>query len=501
MKINHNIQALNAYRNLANNHAATAKTLEKLSSGLRINRAADDAAGLAISEKMKSQIRGLDQAERNILDGISLIQTAEGGLSSIQEMAQRMRELAVQAGNDTLTETDRQSIQREIDQIKNGINDIANNTDVNGIRPLTQEVVKPEDPSSGGDTTELDVVFLVDFSSTMTGINGDGNIEAVKGGIEGFVNNLEKSSYDAQVAIVSITKDSIPVTQDFTAFSKNPTTVSQNLSDLQDIASYKTHPYESIEQSIPNGVIGKELGYRENSKKVFVLFTDAPDESRPYGFSQDSAKDAVEGNKINEGFDDDDIPTYIFGFQDYSLDPSNYDEIVNNTGGKMYTTGISTPQEIQDKLQNDLIKDIDSNIGGSNNTQQQGIIYLQVGANKGETFEVELTDARTTALGIDDILVETQEGASVAITKLDNALQQISSERSKYGAYQNALEHLHSNVTNTDLNISAAQSRIADADMAKEMTKFTKNNILNQSAQAMLAQANQMPQGILQLLK
>ncbi len=489
MKINHNIQALNAYRNLANNHATTAKSLEKLSSGLRINRAADDAAGLAISEKMKSQIRGLDQAERNILDGISLIQTAEGGLSSIQEMAQRMRELAVQAANDTLTDTDRKSIQREIDQIKNGINDIANNTDVNGIRPLTQEVVKPEEPSSGGSTTELDVVFLVDFSSSM-----GGNIASVKDGINGFVSNLNNSSYDAQVAIVNITND--PITYD--DFSNDSTVIASNLNQT---ANSLTLPHEAIEKAIPSREIGQNLGYRPDAKKVFVLFTDVYDETSPPEFSEGSAMNAVEGDNISSAYDADDISTYVFSFQDYSVVTSDYDEIVNSTGGKMYTDGISTSQEIQDKLQNDLINDIDSNIGGSNNTQQQGIIYLQVGANAGETFEVELTDARTTALGIDDISVETREDASAAITKLDNALQQISSERSKYGAYQNALEHLHSNVTNVNLNISAAQSRIADADMAKEMTKFTKNNILNQSAQAMLAQANQMPQGILQLLK
>ena len=149
-----------------------------------------------------------------------------------------------------------------------------------------------------------------------------------------------------------------------------------------------------------------------------------------------------------------------------------------------------------------MIKDIDENITARlKNTGTQGIIYLQVGANSGQTFEIELTDARTSALMIEDVSVLSQEDAEVAITQFDTALEKVSSERSKYGAYQNALEYLQKNVTNTGVNLTEAQSRIADADMAKEMADFTTRNIINQSAQAMLAQSNQLPQGILQLLK
>lgn len=507
MRIQHNIPALNTYNQLNKSQGKTSKIMEKLSSGFRINKAADDAAGLAISEKMKSQIRGLEKAERNILDGVSLIQTAEGGLSTIQDMIQRMRELAVQASNDTLTNEDRKSIQDEIDQIKKGINDIANNTDVNGIRPLTQEVVRPETPGSEGNNTQLDIVFLVDFSSSMAHNYGTSNISAVKGGIEGFVNNLKSNSYDAKVAIVSITTDPDPLTKDYTIFSEDPETISNNISYLQGITRHQTHPYKSFEESIPNGVVGKELGYREGSKKVFVLFTDAPDEaerfSSNYPFNQQSSANAVEGQTVTAGYDQDDIQTYVFGFQDSGLSPADFEVIVNSSGGKLYTEGISTPQEIQDKLQNDLIEDIRNNIGGSDGgrIEQQGIIYLQVGANEGETFEVELTYARTTALGIEEVSVLTHVDAQKALDTLDKAIQLVSTERAKFGAYQNALEHLQNNVSNTNVNITAAQSRIADADMAKEMADFTKQNILNQSAQAMMAQANQLPQGILQLLK
>jgi flagellin len=482
MKINHNIQALNAYRNLANNHAATAKSLEKLSSGLRINRAADDAAGLAISEKMKSQIRGLDQAERNILDGISLIQTAEGGLSSIQEMAQRMRELSVQAANDTLTDTDRKSIQKEIDQIKKGINDIANNTDVNGIQPLISSFRMPDGSTSNG---KVDIIFVIDTSGSM-----GSTINNVKANIDKFVETL--GDIDGQFGLVQYSDigSSEPINK--WEFTNDVDSFKDNIQDLRDNFMFGggDGPESGLEgiMDATNGAMS--FPFRDNSVKQFVLVTDAAvhesgdGAAYPYTYNvNDVAADLKKSG----------IKVSVVSGSPGSPQHTQLSELSDETGG-VY---LDIYSDFGDSL-----KSLGENINESvPTTGDLFSINLQVGANAGETFEVELTDARTTALGIDDISVETREDASAAITKLDNALQQISSERSKYGAYQNALEHLHSNVTNVNLNISAAQSRIADADMAKEMTKFTKNNILNQSAQAMLAQANQMPQGILQLLK
>lgn len=271
MRINHNIQALNAYRNLSQTMGATSKNLERLSSGLRINRAADDAAGLAISEKMRSQIRGLNMAERNALDAVSLIQTAEGALNETHTILQRMRELSVQAANGTLENTDRESIQLEIDQLIEEVDRIAEKTEFN-------------------------------------------------------------------------------------------------------------------------------------------------------------AKSLLDG------------------------------------------------------------------------TNSAGFVF-QIGANNGDQLTVDIGKMDSNSIGIGSIDISTSTGANSALAAIDGAIEAVSEQRAKLGAYQNRLEHTVTNLQTANENLTAAESRIRDLDMALEMSNFTKNNILNQAGQAMLAQANQLPQGILQLLQ
>ncbi len=270
MIINHNIPALNTYNRLVGNNTAVQKNMEKLASGLRINRAGDDAAGLAISETMRAQIRGLEMATKNAQDGISLIQTAEGALQETHAILQRMRELAVQAANDTNTDDDRQALQQEIDQLIQEIDRIANQTEFNTEKLL------------------------------------DGNFS-----------------------------------------------------------------------------------------------------------------------------------------------------------GKI----------------------------------------IHIGANAGQNITISIADMSATGLSVDTIDIATQGGADTALDTLDAAIKTVSEERSKLGAYQNRLEHTINNLSTSAENLTAAESRIRDVDMAKEMMEFTKNNILAQAAQAMLAQANQLPQGVLQLLR
>lgn len=280
MRINNNIQALNAYNNMSRNQFKTSKNLERLSSGMRINRAADDAAGLAISEKMRGQIRGLSMAERNTLDGISLLQTAEGALANVHEMLQRMRELAVQASNETYEDSDRLEIQEEIDQLLQSIDDVASNTQFNGKQLL-------------------------------------------------------------------------------------------------------------------NGSFG--------------------------------------------------------------------------------------------------------NVGSG--------LYLQIGANANQGVEMIISEMSSDQLGIGSgslggkLDVTTRIAANQSITRVQNAIEAVSSQRSKMGAMQNRLEYTMNNLAVARENLTSAESRIRDSDMAQEMTEFTRNNIINQAATAMLAQANQLPQGVLQLLQ
>ncbi|WP_310550757.1 flagellin Hag [Paenibacillus glufosinatiresistens] len=298
MIINHNVAALNTHRQLAVNTANTNKSIEKLSSGLRINRAGDDAAGLAISEKMRGQIRGLDMAAKNSQDGISLIQTAEGALNETHSILQRMRELAVQSSNDTNTNKDRESLQKEVDELAKEITRISNTTEFN-----TKKLLDGSAKSGSGVTSAANLNFHI-------GANKDQNI------------TLTINAMDA-----------------------------------------------------------KTLG----------------------------------------------------------------------------VTGTS----------------------GTNSAASAG------------------TEAKA-ATGIS---ISTQSAANAAISTINTAIETVSTERAKLGAYQNRLEHTINNLNTSSENLTAAESRIRDVDMAKEMMSQTKNNILAQAAQAMLAQANQQPQGVLQLLR
>jgi flagellin len=490
--------ALNTYSYLTNNQAKVSKIMEKLSSGLRINRAADDAAGLAISEKMRAQIKGLQQAQRNIQDGISLIQTAEGGLSEIHNQLQRARELSVQAANGTLNKNDREEIQKEIDHIKKGIDDVAYDTEFNKIKPLIKPSSQTSASSSVSTTWEevkMDIVFFIDYSGSM----GE-EIAAVGEGITDFVNQLPDST---NIGIVNISKT------DLASISLRPASEIE-LSSSDDLGG-KVKPYEAITEAVTGGSISPN--YQPNSKKVFVLFTDATDEylnSSPdtYEYIESMAASAVEGVNVSPGYDADDIQTFFFGFDGspFPYSTTDYDSLVNNTGGKMYT-GLSgeDASKITNTLTNDLIQDIKRNImtnaGSIKSKDNEKSFVLQVGANAGNAFEVELTDARTKALGIENVNVETRKNAEDALSKFDDAIEYISSERSKFGAYQNALEHIYNNVSNYETNLVSAESRIRDADIAKEMMNQIKQSILAQASQSMLVKANQQPQEVLQLLR
>lgn len=379
MRINHNIQALNAYRNLAVNQSNTAKNLEKLSSGLRINRAADDAAGLAISEKMRSQIRGLEVAERNALDAISLIQTAEGALSSVHSMLQRMRELAVQASNDTNTADDRAALDQEIQQLKTEITRVATSTDFNKTALLdgTFGTKVDQNPSN---TTVLSVTGVANITT------GGG----LKAGTYNITWNITDKVYE-------LTTDS------------------------------------------SNTVIGKATD----------LATDGAGSITFKGW--DSTNSKYTGVSL--------ITVTTNGA--YTLNSLN--------GGRVKITGTES--------------------------------NFQIGANEGQVVGLSISDMTTTGLGIGSVTVKDHASAQSAISIIDEAIRKVSGERGKLGAYQNRLEHTINNLKTAHENLTSSESRIRDTDMAMEMTNFTKNNILNQAAQAMLAQSNQLPQGILQLLK
>ncbi|MNH88866.1 Flagellin [compost metagenome] len=397
MIINHNITAMNTHRQLSINTANTSKNIEKLSSGLRINRAGDDAAGLAISEKMRGQIRGLDMATKNAQDGISLIQTAEGALNETHSILQRIRELAVQSSSDTNTASDRKELQKEVSQLKEEVDRIANNTEFNTKKLLNGDL----SAKAYKDESAIVASKTGDFAVAVSGANplSDGDATTAK----------------------NVTADDTFVVK-VTAFN----------------ASTNTYSYTITPES--TGV--------ESAAANFTAT----------GNATDAVGTAATLGGVNVTMDTTKIKV-----------------------GDSFT--LVTRQE-------------QNSTGGTTNA-----LNFQIGSNSNQTIGVGVESMKTGDLHINKVDISTQAGATAAISTLDDAIQNVSAERAKLGAVQNRLEHTINNLGTSSENLSAAESRVRDVDMAKEMMEQTKNNILAQAAQAMLAQANQQPQGVLQLLR
>lgn len=384
MRINHNIAALNTHRQLTGNQNATQSSLEKLSSGLRINKAGDDAAGLAISEKMRGQIRGLDMAAKNAQDGISLIQTAEGALNETQSILQRMRELAVQSSNDTNTDSDRAEIQKEADQLAQELTRIADDTEFN-----TQNLL-------GG---EFNATFHI-------GANEGQNVEL-------SINNMSGEA----LGVALETTETI---------------------DEDDI-SLAAGTYNVV-----------NLGGVE-------VFSDATEDA-----------ESITAN--------------------YGLQNADGEIVAISADGETYTE-LATATEISD-LADAEYAETDPNTIAFGTAVVSGTVTVS-----------EVSDEEVTVTANRGINISTQAAADAAITTIQTAIDNVSAERSKLGAMQNRLDHTINNLGTSSENLTAAESRIRDVDMASEMMEFTKNNILSQAAQSMLAQANSAPQGVLQLLQ
>ncbi|RBP70116.1 flagellin [Alkalibaculum bacchi] len=441
MRINNNLSAMNTYSRLTSANTAKSNSLEKLSSGLRINKAGDDAAGLAISEKMRGQIGGLNQAVRNAQDGISLIQTAEGALSETHSILQRMRELSVQSSNDTNTLDDRREIQKEIEQLKSEINRIS-------------------------DSTEFNTQKLLNGSLGAVGTSSDKTIADVTS-----ATGLKVGKYEltvTQEATQSTNTFTAPT--DFTALT-NDFSINGIKIDLTGVTSATDFADKVNAQTEKTGVSV------DNNGEVFT--------AKAYG---SSAEVVIGGTDYTGG-------TFVAG--------DNVE--VNISDGDMVT------EELKGVGQSVIYRGAELEVAGADsdtatiNVTKSGAA-LHIGANKDQNMLIDINEMSTKTLGsstnkVKDIDVLTQSGANEAIATLDEAIKSVSAERSKLGATQNRLDHTINNLTTTSENLSAAESRIRDVDMAQEMMEFTKNNILSQAATSMLAQANQMPQSVLQLLQ
>ena len=490
MRIQHNIAALNSYRNLTGNNSAVSKNLEKLSSGYRINRAGDDAAGLAISEKMRAQITGLNTAQKNAQDGVSLVQTAEGALTEVHSMLNRMVELADQSANGTYdNEVDRANLQKEIASLKDEIDRIADSTNFNGINLLDGSL----------STAKLDVksasINNTAITPTVNAATGTTSEFVVKAGADGTKQTLTveyadesgtlheakveyTSSKDAQTndaAILGALKKSelasvFDITSDnggnFTLTSK---VVGENGAKLTGISTTDTTPGVVNAGDVTKGK--NETVTLKNGAKNIAANDTIVLNGKTYEFvANTSSKPKTEG-----------ATAIVVGVDDNAT--------IANLNTALENAGVKATKDT-DNLVLSAIKD------GAGLT-------LQIG-DTSEDFNqmtVSVSDMHTAALGIADIDISTQAGAKASVDKIKSAINSVSSTRGDLGAIQNRLEHTINNLSVTSENMTAAESRIRDVDMANEMMAYTKNNILVQSSQAMLAQANQLPQGVLQLLQ
>jgi len=400
MYISSNIAAMNSHRNIKLINDQRAKTMEKLSSGYRINRGADDAAGLAISENMRFQINGLTQASRNIQDGISLIQTAEGGMKEIQAMLQRMNTLANQASNGTYSNEDRTKLDLEFQQLKREINNITEGTIFNEIKLLN------------GETSTDKIQGKSSFRVT-----GGGGTDYTTADEWVYVGNM-----GAKVKLNSgeqVVEDS----------SQWMFTSLKLYADIDSVGAYG-------------------LNIHTDTGLVVVL----------------------------------QHPSTSFTYNGMTFDVS---EVGNFSGGSGGNSPMGT---------------IILNVGNNDSEINGKGITIQTGVNADDTLILDMPNVNSSTIGIFNLNISTISGASNAIASLESAINKVSSERAKMGAYQNRLEHTLNNVRNYAVNLSAAQSRIRDADMAAEMTMLTKSQIIAEAGQSMLAQANALPQNILKLL-
>ena len=441
MVVQHNITAMNANRMLGVTSGLQAKSTEKLSSGYKINRAADDAAGLSISEKMRKQIRGLSQASDNAEDGISCVQTAEGALTEVHSMLQRMNELAVKAGNGTMSEDDRQNVQDEIDQLVDEIDRVSETTKFNETYLLKGDSVANGNTKAfaAGDVIgKVDGVTVKAKGTTAATLQDNANIA---------IGTVELKSSNAAVTISNSDKATCKAKEvvKFVSDGTNATVTLKNGTEVTDtVANIKTN-YEI---------------------------------SADDGNGNDVAASATISNALKADTTNADINgTYTGSLADLS---------VGDTVNVKLSVGAA-------------------GVSALSSDTKALMLSFQVGADTTDEnkITVSMDSMSAKSIGVDGIQVTGSDStnADKAVNTIGRAIKQVSKQRSALGAVQNRLEHTISNLDNVVENTTSAESRIRDTDMAEEMVSYSKNNILMQAGQSMLAQANRQNQGVLSLLQ
>lgn len=481
MVVQHNLAAMNANRMFLNNDRKKVKVMEKLSSGYRVNRAADDASGLAISEKMRRQIRGLSQASANAQDGISMVQIADGAMAEVHEMLHRGTELSIKAANGTLTATDREYIQQEIEQLKNEIDGIADRTTFNEI-----QVLKGKDfPVAEGNSK---VIITGGIPNWVTLGSASNMSEEYK--------TTEK--YQITDSNGNVTDEDVEITHEAaTVDFSNFTGTAKQLEELVGNGFYTTcctcsnhysikfteETTSNVETSGNHYIYNIGIGGVTDADELLERIIQGTDNGNPRHHYTKLVADTANDTLI------------IYDDRSNAADPKaaeqgkwiDWDNPYFNTTahGEYGKFGPGTAYSVDD----------------AGKLAHPTSIGLQIGAEAGQHLEIELPSISCVPLGITSVDVSTVDGADAGITAFKNAVEYVSSERSRMGAYQNRLEHTIKNLDNVVENTQAAESAIRDADMALLMVEYSNSNIIAQTGQAMLSQANQSNQMVLQLLQ
>ncbi len=601
MRIQHNIMAMSAYRNYTNNVSAMKKNLEKLSSGYKINRAGDDAAGLAISEKMRAQITGLETAQKNAKDGISLVQTAEGALTEVHDMLNRMVTLATQSANGTYDDTtDRAQLQKELDQLRSEINRIADSSNFNGIKLLNGEmdgtgatsetvftaatVMLLSDIKDGQqvNTTPQKGKYSIDFKQAVLSNTSTANATIsfhLTNGSSVAITLTAGSSLEGK-DLANAILDAINNTSDNTSIGGNATVISDGKVQIDGITfnvsvngtklefemdeiPTKEFAATPISGSVTVSIGGAAVSFGNASSvtssqgeqfQVTVEQEAVSKVGRVYAQASFALTQAsiVDGAAIKIG---DTTYTFAVGSDSKFKDAENVIDLTDTPNGgsvSLHDAAVRLAAAAKDNAQFYVGTNVSTgvisltekeggidynkyNLAGSDglaaangataannattadwgdliqwgsaeikDTPATGkSLMLQIGdtAEDFNQLKVDIKDMHTSSMGVENISIATQEQAAKAIDAIKSAINYVSDVRGTLGATQNRLDHTINNLSVMTENIQDAESTIRDTDVAEEMMAYTKNNILIQSAQAMLAQANQVPQGVLQLLQ
>ena len=524
MVVQHNMSAMNANRMLSGVSSAQSKSTEKLSSGYRINRAADDAAGLSISEKMRGQIRGLNQASTNAQDGISLIQTAEGALNESHSILQRMRELSVQAANGTETDDDREAVQNEIEQLQSELTRISDTTEFNTMKLL--------DGSQSGSKVQVSVSKSAE--SNLKTVDATAQVNKMGAAV------AENDGGDSKLSVTVLDKNGNATTTEVTvSYDKTSGKFKANGKELTAAGTANnkadaTTVGDALKEALEATDFGKNYDITNNAGTLSFTAKEKGSTSDAILTSNNGGATTATSVTPNTGTDEYQQITAGIGVYDgsgniedkiftvngekflYVTDPAklgddykdvNYVKVTgtnaqNADGSDAKTMAALIKSKTGIEAEADKTAKTTLNLKPSSTATGKGI-ELQIGANEGQTMSFTLDDMSADALGVGSgsVNLSTQESAKTATTTIDAAIKKVSKARGQMGAVQNRLEHTINNLDTASENLQTAESRIRDTDMAEEMVNYSKNSILAQAGQSMLAQANQANQGVLTLLQ